>query len=61
MKADDFRKRCHRLAGLPPEYEGPILTPAQLNRNLYPDQERQFLIEVGAMAVHYFNQRKKFK
>lgn len=58
MKKDDLRQACYKLAGLPPDFKGPILTPSQLSPRVHPDQEKAFLMEVGRMSIHYLNQRK---
>ena len=61
MKISELRKSINSLNGMPPDYDGDILTPAQLSPEACPHFQRAFLIKVGELAIHFLNMRRVSK
>lgn len=58
MKIRDLRQYAYSLVRLPPDYDGPAMSPWMLDPNPHPEHERRYFEMLGKAAFHYINQRK---
>lgn len=61
MKIQELRREAYRLVNLPPDYDGPVLSPSQVSPDPHHEADRMFFEALGRAAYHFLNVRRKSK